>query len=211
MLSFPVHDQWTLAVTAVNRARRTRSEKADLIIPRIYLADYYTACNAAELSRLAVTHVVSVIEHVPNLPSFIQNDHKLQIKVADRPNVNLLEQLDETTSFIRTALEENDANIVLVHCLVGISRSATVVCGYLIATMKMTAKEAVTHVRSRRPIVNPNYGFRQQLESYAIKHGVSGKPHDTPPPTSWGSFIGKFKSNKNGTLNDLETEDIYTE
>ena len=49
----------------------------------------------------------------------------------------------------------------------GISRSATVVCAYLVATAKMTPEEALAAVRAKRGIVCPNIGFRQQLERYA--------------------------------------------
>jgi len=54
----------------------------------------------------------------------------------------------------------------------GISRSATVVCAYLIAEEGMTGPAAIDFVREKRPIVCPNMGFRQQLDEYAIKlHG----------------------------------------
>ena len=49
----------------------------------------------------------------------------------------------------------------------GITRSATVVCAYLIATAKMTPDEALAAVRAKREIVCPNIGFMQQLEQYA--------------------------------------------
>jgi hypothetical protein len=49
----------------------------------------------------------------------------------------------------------------------GISRSATVVCGYFVATMKMTPQEALAAVKAKRGIVCPNLGFRIQLEEYA--------------------------------------------
>jgi atypical dual specificity phosphatase len=48
----------------------------------------------------------------------------------------------------------------------GISRSATVVCAYLVATMRMTPDEALAAVRAKRGIACPNLGFRRQLEEY---------------------------------------------
>ena len=54
----------------------------------------------------------------------------------------------------------------------GISRSATVVCAYLIAENGMSGPAAIDFVRSKRPVICPNVGFRQQLEEYAVKmHG----------------------------------------
>jgi atypical dual specificity phosphatase len=51
----------------------------------------------------------------------------------------------------------------------GISRSAAVVCAYLIVTTKMTADEALNAVKEKRAIVCPNLGFRRQLEEYAAQ------------------------------------------
>ena len=54
------------------------------------------------------------------------------------------------------------AGKVLVHCLVGVSRSATCVLAYLMICRKMSAVDAIRTVRMRRDI-HPNDGFLQQL------------------------------------------------
>lgn len=55
----------------------------------------------------------------------------------------------------------------------GISRSPTVVCAYLIAEQGMTAPAAIDFVRGKRAVVCPNIGFRRQLTEYAAKlHGT---------------------------------------
>lgn len=51
---------------------------------------------------------------------------------------------------------------VLVHCLQGLSRSATLVLAFLIIKKGMSVTEAVELVRSKRRIY-PNDGFLQQL------------------------------------------------
>ncbi len=56
----------------------------------------------------------------------------------------------------------------------GMSRSATVVCAYLVATARMTPQEALTAVRAKRAIVNPNVGFLEQLDEYD-KQLLNGK------------------------------------
>ncbi len=69
-------------------------------------------------------------------------------------------------------------SFIQVHCFMGISRSATIVCAYLIATMRLTPHEALAAVREKRGIVSPNMGFLRQLEEYAIqlRVGLVGKP-----------------------------------
>ena len=60
----------------------------------------------------------------------------------------------------------------------GISRSATIVCAYLIATMRMTPNEALAAVKEKRGIVSPNMGFLRQLEEYYVTqvHGGRARP-----------------------------------
>jgi len=64
-------------------------------------------------------------------------------------------------------------NVVLVHCLAGMSRSATIVCAYLLATTSMNAQETISFVRSKRSIIRPNYGFEKQLKLWEAKHFVA--------------------------------------
>jgi len=57
----------------------------------------------------------------------------------------------------------NEGKQVLVNCYAGVSRSATIIIGYLMYKNKMNVQEALTFVRQKRPIINPNYGFVCQL------------------------------------------------
>jgi len=68
----------------------------------------------------------------------------------------------------------------------GISRSTTVVLAYLIATTKMTPREALAAVRSKRTIVRPNRGFMSQLEAYhsACSHSFQANLVDEEPAPS---------------------------
>ncbi|KAF5316456.1 hypothetical protein D9619_006341 [Psilocybe cf. subviscida] len=182
MLSFPSQN-WEKAITAAtgNKAPRNSGpgRLASRITPRIFLSDYYTAHDTEKLTQHGITHVISVIEPLPLLPDTIPKEKQLHIPIADASEANILEHLDRTTEFIQSALDENEHNKVLVHCMQGISRSATVVCAYLVATTAMTAPETIDHVRAIRGIVCPNLGFRKQLEQYAVKY-VKLKP--TPLP-----------------------------
>ncbi len=48
---------------------------------------------------------------------------------------------------------------VYVHCVQGVSRSATVCLAYLIYKQKMTFNEGLSYIKDRRPIANPNMTF----------------------------------------------------
>lgn len=122
MLTFPtpqVTPRWRSALVSATQNSQPGSTRfgrvATLIIPRVYLSDYYTARDGDELSRLGITHVLSVLEQAPSLPTLILDNHKLHVSLADQPNADILSQLESTTTFIREALAENETNTVLVR------------------------------------------------------------------------------------------------
>ncbi|KZP21058.1 phosphatases II [Athelia psychrophila] len=178
MLSFPT-PSWQKARAAPLKSPTTDfpglkyGRAASLILPRLYLSDFFTARDEEEMEKLGITHMVSVMEAMPTkMPEMIRH----HVPIQDRWTVDILQHLDGTTEFIREALAEDPANKVLVHCFQGVSRSATVVCAYVIATSAngMTAGEAIGIVKAKRGIVNPNEGFRAQLARYAERHVGNG-------------------------------------
>lgn len=53
---------------------------------------------------------------------------------------------------------------ILVHCMMGISRSAAVIIAYLIWKYKFSFEGAFQHLKSCRHQIMPNAGFTSQLE-----------------------------------------------
>ncbi|GLB41747.1 putative protein-tyrosine phosphatase family. Non-receptor class dual specificity subfamily protein [Lyophyllum shimeji] len=129
MLSFPAQN-WRTALTKVTVEKTNHppgsrfGRAASLIIPRLYLSDVFTAGDEATLTRLGITHVVSVLEYEPNIPEIIPRERKLHVRLADQSNADILSRLPETTEFITSALAENETNKVLVSGTV-ISKETT--------------------------------------------------------------------------------------
>lgn len=80
--------------------------------------------------------------------------------LADTPTTDISRYFYIAAKFIENGV--NSGGRVLVHCLVGVSRSATLALAYLMISRKMTAQEAIRAVRMNRDI-HPNDGFVQQL------------------------------------------------
>lgn len=80
-----------------------------------------------------------------------------QINIGDKENQDLDLYFDECNSFIKSATN------VLVHCVVGKSRSPSIVLGYLIAEKKMSFDEAFKLVKLKRPLINLNNNFIRNL------------------------------------------------
>ncbi|KAI0674824.1 protein-tyrosine phosphatase-like protein [Trametes maxima] len=137
--------------------------QASEILPNLFLADMYTATSPAALAQLRATHVVSVVQTPPY--RYEKPTAHLCVPVEDNADANLLDFLDCAVRWIHDALAGGGR--VLVHCVWGMSRSATVVAAYLVAARKMALADALVHIRARRPIVRPNAGFMQQLVFFA--------------------------------------------
>ena len=71
---------------------------------------------------------------------------------------------DETYRFIKEAKDQN--GIVLVHCKMGMSRSASSVIAYLMKEYEMNNEDALEKVKKDRPIIQPNDSFARQLVEY---------------------------------------------
>jgi Dual specificity phosphatase, catalytic domain len=65
----------------------------------------------------------------------------------------------------------------------GISRSATVVAAYLIYRHGLSPAQAIEWMKLQRPIVNPNFGFQEQLQDY---YSVLQMDHPSSVPDSFG-------------------------
>ncbi|KAI1791828.1 phosphatases II [Ganoderma leucocontextum] len=177
----PIHPRHGAMLT------RTASE----ILPRLWLSGLYTAVDEEQLVAIGVTHIVSILEQRPKYPAALKKLKTLHIPLQDVETADLLQHFDVTTAFIKSALEDK-RNIVLpddtddacsqVHCAMGISRSATVVSAYLVATTLMQPHEAIEFVQSKREIVCPNLGFRRQLEVYASRLRGTRKLRKLVPP-----------------------------
>ena len=97
--------------------------------------------------------------------------------------------------------EPEQENRVLVHCLAGMSRSATIVIAYLLATTAMTTAEATEFVRSKRRVIRPNYGFVNQLEQYEKRHFSSSGKTTKPKKRVEGGIASRMRQLREGGRN----------
>jgi len=135
------------------------------ILPNLYISDINVAECHTTLSSLGITHVLSAMSGTVHIPPNL-SIRKLQIPLLDTPFAELAAHLPATTDFLTDALRDKNAK-VLVHCVKGVSRSASVISAYLIARHGWTTDQAVNYVQSKRMNAQPNRGFISQLDEYA--------------------------------------------
>ena len=72
----------------------------------------------------------------------------------------------QTTFLITHFLSREEGSKVLVHCKMGISRSASVVIAYVMKANNWNLKKAFRFVKDKRQSIRPNENFLRQLEVY---------------------------------------------
>lgn len=129
----------------------------------VYLGPKSTASEDA-LDALKAANIVAVVNCTIRVPCLHKKDFKYcKVNVHDQPAADILRYLEGAATFLHTMLQEGS---LLVHCEHGVSRSATVVMAYLIRFHGMSRDEAYVRCKTKRPRVNPNTGFWDQLGTY---------------------------------------------
>lgn len=83
------------------------------------------------------------------------------VTCLDLPETDIKPVLCESLPFIHKAIGSRDN--VLVHCNAGVSRTSMVAIAYLMHYNSMQYVDAYNLVKEKRPAIQPNAGFKQQL------------------------------------------------
>mmetsp|Transcript_25359 Transcript_25359/g.22406 ORF Transcript_25359/g.22406 Transcript_25359/m.22406 type:complete len:153 (+) Transcript_25359:96-554(+) len=140
-----------------------------LILPKegkygeLYLGNYLAAEDAKFHKMKGVTSILTVAKSpFLTIPDTISSQKV--IDADDDPSFILSKYFKECFDYIHK--ERSKGRNVLVHCMAGVSRSATIVIGYIMTYYGKDMKTAFNMVLEKRRCIGPNYGFRSQLEVY---------------------------------------------
>ena len=127
----------------------------DSISDKVYLGNMISAKDEENLIENNFTGVLSCTGEFS--PQYKNQSIKHKIfDINDSDNSNIIKYFKEALLFI------DEQEKVLVHCLGGISRSATLVIAYFMWKNKLTFEESFNMVLEHR-LCSPNNGFREQL------------------------------------------------
>ncbi|XP_053207674.1 dual specificity protein phosphatase 16-like [Panonychus citri] len=133
------------------------------ILPFLYLGSQHDAYNKELLKTHNITYELNVSITCPK-PDFVQESHFMRIPVNDNYSEKLLPYFPMAFNFLEKVRESRGC--VLVHCLAGISRSATIAIAYVMQHSRMTSDDAYRYVKSKRPTISPNFNFLGQLVEF---------------------------------------------
>ena len=132
----------------------------DQITETIWLGNRDASINIEELKKVGIKKVLCVLDGIP--PVYEEKDEIKQkcLKIADNPSFNIIKYFGDSLNFI------SGDEKVLVHCLAGSSRSASIVIAYIMWKKKMKYMDALEFVKSKRSYIYPNDGFKEQLKIF---------------------------------------------
>lgn len=127
-----------------------------MIIDYLYIGSQDCTTEAV-IEKYNIRHVLSLGINVN-----VSVDHEF-VECLDLPETDIRHLLEKSLRFIRKAVECKDN--VLVHCNAGVSRTSTVTIAYLMQFEGMSFDTAYRFVKEKRPAIQPNAGFRKQLQA----------------------------------------------
>jgi len=115
-----------------------------------------------KLREKKITCVINATTEEPN--AYLPGIDYMKIRIEDNPHARLDNYFDVAADKIRSVKDRGGKT--LVHCVAGVSRSASLCIVYLVKYERMTLRQAYHYVKSARPIIRPNVGFWKQMLDY---------------------------------------------
>ncbi|XP_010791573.1 protein phosphatase Slingshot homolog 2 [Notothenia coriiceps] len=178
------------------------------IFEHVYLGSEWNASNLEELQNSGVLYILNVTREIDNFFPGVFEYHN--IRVYDEEATNLLEYWNETYKFIAKAKKAGAK--CLVHCKMGVSRSASTVIAYAMKEYGWDLDTAFEFVKEKRAVTKPNPSFMKQLEEYQgillaskQRHNKLWRSHsesdlsERPEPMCKPSSLGRSDSHNNNT------------
>ena len=131
----------------------------DKITDKIYLGDLEGAKEFDYFLKEKINNVLSVIDNPPEYSEDKNINHKI-IMIDDLFSENIIKKFKECIEFI------DKADKIYIHCTCGVSRSASIVISYLMWKTHSNFNDAYFFIKKRRPEIDPNNGFRRQLNVF---------------------------------------------
>ena len=113
----------------------------------------------AWLKEKGITLVINATKGCPRAVKC--SVRQIKLNCDDTPAYDMRTHFHDVNHMVNEEREKKGK--VLIHCIAGVSRSASLVLAYLVGVEKMTLFDAHTLVKRERPIIRPNPGFWGQL------------------------------------------------
>uniref|UniRef100_A0A7E4V417 Protein-tyrosine-phosphatase n=1 Tax=Panagrellus redivivus TaxID=6233 RepID=A0A7E4V417_PANRE len=126
---------------------------------------YLSGAGVLRPERLRQKNITCIVNATTEEPTaYLPGIDCVRIRIDDNPYSNLSSYFDMVADKIKSVKDRGGRT--LVHCVAGVSRSASLCIVYLVKYEKMTLRQAYHYVKSARAIIHPNVGFWKQMVDY---------------------------------------------
>ena len=165
----------------------------------LFLGDSQSSIQRDILQDNNITAVVSLLDfswnhwRQPWYKKIIHEGNHLHIRCNDSMTHDLLPELAGICNFIHSHRNSGPSTIsnVLVHCAMGVSRSATALVAYLMRAYQWNVNDALAFVAEKRRI-KPNENFKEQLQVWeAVGYEIWADSKGRIPKAEYAAYLAK--------------------
>ena len=140
-----------------------------LVSPYVYVGSAKNAADGGSLQRLGIMHVVNATIDLPNFYRGLVDGPKTYTRVPlkdcrDASLVAMKDSIDHAIRNVEKAVANKEP--VLIHCMMGASRSVAVACLYIRKAKSIQAIEAYSGVSRERRQARLNVSFMDDIRSW---------------------------------------------
>lgn len=142
------------------------------IFPNLFTSGYIKAKDIAYLTANNFTHIIncangsSVISSMDEVPESMYTEkgiNYMKIYLRDDPNSDIISHILKAINFIESSKGNKK---VLFHCVYGISRGPTLLCGYVMWKLGLDKEAVLKELKEKRDCIDINFGFNIQLQKW---------------------------------------------
>ena len=142
---------------------------SEILPNKLYLGSFDNALDEQWLQTKNIQTIITImagpIEYVDAIAS-LANKKNIQHHIFAIDDFETTNIMNDDVLFAIFEIMQSNETPTLVHCLMGVSRSATVVLAYLMATQHLYLDDATKIVLKSRNFIHPNDGFIKQLIAF---------------------------------------------
>ena len=173
-----------------NYINLSETDDFNLVYPNIYIGNYSTSTNFELLKTLGITHIISAIPSFN--PPFEDKFHYLHIEAYDDESQDISQYFEISNEFINECL--NQGGKVLIHCMVGRSRSVSLFLGFLIYIMQGRFHKKTLNLENNNDIYN-SIEYNKFIKDNKKNYSYDGMNYS--------------KNSNGGTYNDGDNNNDY--
>ncbi|VDK80760.1 unnamed protein product [Onchocerca ochengi] len=170
------------------------------LVPRLFICDA-SSLTWDNMNKYKISLIINATTEVPSIRS-LGSIPRIKLWLDDTPSTDIYQYFDLISDQIEMTIAAGGN--VLVHCVAGISRSATICLAFLTKFRCKSLRQAYLLMAQKRSLVRPNVGFWRQLITYEheIKNGIASvklvQSRENPETVLPDVYLSKSANSRGG-------------